>query len=205
VKAGTRTWAKLERRGLAGAAELKGPKWMAGFGRWLRAKNGYGAGSMAGGRKPNRERRRRAALLRAGGLSLAEVGRRLGVSRQGAASLLRPLRGAPAVACARCGAAIVSAGALPRDAGKARCLACLAGQPCVGLWQRLKSFRLAAGLLQTDLAREAGVKDEIIRRCERERSRPRPATRARLARALGVPAAALEPGGPVPRRLPGWK
>jgi hypothetical protein len=49
---------------------------------------------MAGGRKANQERRRQAARLRARGLTLGEIGRRLGVTRQAAASLLRPLRGA---------------------------------------------------------------------------------------------------------------
>jgi transcriptional regulator with XRE-family HTH domain len=153
---------------------------------------------MVSGRKPNQERRRQAARLRAGGLSLAEVGRRLGVCKQGAATLLRPLRQTPAVACAGCGAAIVSAGALPRDAGTGLCLPCLAGHPDAGLGQRLKAFRLAAGLLQKELARKAGVREPTIAAYEQARFRPRPTALARLARALGVPPEALEPGGPVP-------
>jgi transcriptional regulator with XRE-family HTH domain len=152
---------------------------------------------MAGGRKLNRERRRQAVRLRARGLSLAEVGRRLGVSKQGAASLLRPPRQTPVVACARCGAAIVSAGALPRDAGTALCLPCLARHPGAGLGQRLKAFRLAAGLLQQELAHKARVWQEMIRRYEQGRNRPRPTTIARLAGALGVPPEALEVGRPV--------
>ena len=156
---------------------------------------------MASGRKPNQERRRQAARLRARGLSLAEVGRRLGVCKQGAAALLHPLRRPPVVACARCGAAIISAGALPRDAGTALCLPCLARHPDAGLGQRLKAFRLAAGLLQKELARKAGVRDEMVRRYEQGHYRLRVAALARLARALDVPPQALEPGGPVPREL----
>ena len=160
---------------------------------------------MASGRKPNQERRRQAARLRARGLSLAEVGRRLGVCKQGAAALLHPLRQPPVVACARCGAAIVSAGALPRDADTALCLPCLAGHCGAGFGQRVKSFRLAAGLLRKELAREARVRQEMIQRYEQGRNRPRPTTIARLARTLGVPPAALEPGGPVPLTLRGPK
>jgi DNA-binding transcriptional regulator YiaG len=132
---------------------------------------------------------------------LAEVGRRLGVSKQGAACLLRPVRQTPAVACPLCGAAIVSVGALPRDAGTALCLPCLARHPGAGLGHRLKAFRLAAGLLQQELAHKARVWEEMIRRYEQGRNRPRPAALARLARALGVPPAALEVGGPVPLKV----
>jgi DNA-binding XRE family transcriptional regulator len=156
---------------------------------------------MASGRKPNQERRRQAMRLRTQGLTLEEIGWRLGMTHQGAHSLLRPPQGNPAVACARCGAAIVSAGALPRDAGTARCLPCLAGHPDAGLVQRLKALRLAAGLLQKELAREAGVRDEMVRRYEQGHYRLRVAALARLARALDVPPQALEPGGPVPREL----
>ena len=156
---------------------------------------------MGSGRKPNQDRRREAAQLRAQGLSFVEIGRRLGTTRQGAYALFRPLRGPPVVACALCGAAIVSAGALPRDAGTALCLPCLARHPGAGLGQRLKAFRLAAGLLQQELAHKARVWQEMIRRYEQGRNRPRPAALARLARALGVPPAALEVGGPVPLKV----
>jgi transcriptional regulator with XRE-family HTH domain len=156
---------------------------------------------MTGGRRPHLTLREEAARLRAQGLSLKEVGRRLGMTRQGASSLLRPLRGTPAVACPLCGAAIVSAGALPRDAGTALCLTCLAQHRGASFGQRLKSFRLAAGLLQKELSRKAGVCEPTIRSCEVGRHRPQAVTLARLAGALGVPPEALEVGGPVPERL----
>jgi transcriptional regulator with XRE-family HTH domain len=137
------------------------------------------------------KRRRQAALLRAEGFTLEEIGRRLGVTRQGAHVLLR---GSPTVACPRCGEAIVSAWGLGRKAGTAVCLACLAGRPGASLGQRLKSFRLAAGLLQRELARETGMGQQRVWSYERDRNRPRPDALARLAKAL-------EPGGPVPVRL----
>jgi transcriptional regulator with XRE-family HTH domain len=97
--------------------------------------------------------------------------------------------------------AIVWAGALPRDAGTALCLPSLARHPGAGLGQRLKSFRLAAGLLQKELSRKARAWGELIRSYEEDTCRPRPAALARLARALGVPPEALEVGGPVPLKV----
>jgi transcriptional regulator with XRE-family HTH domain len=153
---------------------------------------------MAGGRKPNLTRRRLAARLRAQGLTLAEVGRRLGLTPQAAASLLRPLRPTPAVACFLCGKAIVSAGALPSDAGQALCLACLEICPGATHGERLRAFRLAAGLMKIELARKAAMPEMMVRRLEQGRHRPRLITLNRLARALGIPPQALDPGGPVP-------
>jgi transcriptional regulator with XRE-family HTH domain len=155
---------------------------------------------MVRGPKPNRKRRREAARLRDRGLTLSEIGWRLGISRQGVASILRPLREAPAIPCRHCGVAIVSAGALPSDAGKALCLGCLPRGPNAAFEQRLKTFRLAAGLTKAELARKAGVRQTSLSRYEDGWARPRPATFASLARALGVPSEALMPGGPVLRK-----
>jgi transcriptional regulator with XRE-family HTH domain len=156
---------------------------------------------MTSGRKPNLERRREAARLRAEGLTLKESGSRLGVCRQGAVYLLGPLREPPAVACRRCGAALNSPGAASRDAGKALCLPCVGKCPEASFGERLKAFRLAAGLTQSELARKASVVPSMIHKYELKGHRPRPSALARLARALGVPAAALKRGGPVPQRL----
>jgi DNA-binding XRE family transcriptional regulator len=96
--------------------------------------------------------------------------------------------------------AIVSAGALPSDAGKALCLACLARGRDADFEQRLKTFWLALGLTKAELAIKAGVKQQCIGHYEDGWARPRPGTFVRLARALGVPTEALMPGGPVPRK-----
>jgi hypothetical protein len=58
------------------------------------------------GRPPDLERRRLAAALRAQGLTFAEVGRRLGITRQAAMHLVQsgtvPTPGASSVACLTC-------------------------------------------------------------------------------------------------------
>jgi transcriptional regulator with XRE-family HTH domain len=159
---------------------------------------------MTQGRKPKLERRREAAQLRAQGLSLKEIAGQFGITRQGAASLLRPLRKPLAVACRLCGAAIASSGAIYRDAGKALCLACLAKHPAAPLGDRLRAYRLAAGLTPSELARRAGVRPPSIADHEEGWARPRPATLARLAAALGAPLADLQASPPVPgKRSPG--
>jgi transcriptional regulator with XRE-family HTH domain len=159
---------------------------------------------MTQGRKPNIQRRREAAQLRGQGLSLKEIARHFGISRQGVASLLSPLRKPHAVACRRCGKAIAPAGAVPRDAGKALCLDCLAKDPMAPLGDQLRAYRLAAGLTPTELARRAGVLPTTVAYDEEGRARPRPATLARLAAALGAPLADLQAAPPAPgKRAPG--
>ena len=71
-------------------------------------------GAMAGGRKLNLERWRRVEELRAAGLSLPAIGRRLGCTHQAVASVLGNIRTTRervrSVACAGCGEPIISAG-----------------------------------------------------------------------------------------------
>jgi transcriptional regulator with XRE-family HTH domain len=138
------------------------------------------------------------ARLRARGLSLAEIGRRLGVSKQCVHGTLALMRRPPAersVLCAGCGTPIVSAGALSSDAGLALCLPCLTKRADTpfGVW--LKSLRLLAGLTKSELARAAGAAPRQIDEYERGAARPHPSTRARVTSA--VSAAVL-------RQFPGW-
>jgi hypothetical protein len=87
---------------------------------------------MARGCKPNLERRKQAAELRARGLSLAEVGRRMGCTRQAVHQLLGFRGPAPrprkAVTCPACGGAVGTA-PTARDRAPALCLACLEKWP----------------------------------------------------------------------------
>jgi transcriptional regulator with XRE-family HTH domain len=142
---------------------------------------------MASGRKPNLRRRKEMVRLRAQGLSLAEIGRRLGVTRQcvqsALAALARPR--AHSVPCAACGRDIVSAGALPTDAGAAVCLRCLARRPGAPFAQRLKSCRLAAGLTKSELAKRARLTYNTVRQYEGGASEPRWKHLARLVSVLG--------------------
>jgi transcriptional regulator with XRE-family HTH domain len=80
---------------------------------------------------------------------------------------------------------------LPGD--EVPCLACL-GKP--GLYSpgdRIRAHRLAAGLSRAALARRAGVSRHQVGTAESGRHQPTPDTLRRLAKALGVKAADLDP------------
>jgi transcriptional regulator with XRE-family HTH domain len=129
------------------------------------------------GRKPDPERRRRAAELRALGLSFAEVGRRLGVTRQGAQHLTRAATRPEMAPCASCGADTPS--------GIGRCARCVVADPDSPLAERLRVLRLAAGLSQDELAARARVSRSTVFCYEHCRVRPRAGKVAALATVLG--------------------
>lgn len=101
------------------------------------------------------------ARLREEGLTLAEIGRRLGVTRQCVEYSLKVMaRGRerpPSFTCAGCAEEVPSAAAAPSDSGSALCLPCLAKRPGAAFAERLKAYRLAAGLTRPELARRAGL------------------------------------------------
>jgi transcriptional regulator with XRE-family HTH domain len=127
------------------------------------------------------------AALRAQGLSYAQVGRRLGISKQAVHDAVRRLEAPPpprCVPCARCGRVIVSPGALPSDRGSALCLPCLAQTPGAPFAQRVRSLRLAAGLTRAELERRAGLHRDAVTDYECGGHVPRRRNLARLARVL---------------------
>jgi transcriptional regulator with XRE-family HTH domain len=144
-------------------------------------------GGRGSGRRLDAARRQELAALRAQGLSYAEIGRRLGVSRQGVWELLRdcgPEVKALVVPCRACGRDVgtVRPGANPRR--DALCLACLA-RPGVTLGQRLVTYRLVAGLTQAELAVRVGVRFGLVSAYERGERRPEARVLRRLAKVLG--------------------
>ena len=140
---------------------------------------------MVQGRRPNLDRRRLVAELRAQGLGVAEISRRLGLSAQAVQGAVRRLQAPPrAVPCARCSRPIVSAGAVAGDRGSALCLACLDRTPGAPFAQRLKALRLAAGLARADLERRAGVARGAVTNYECYGRTPRRRNLAGLARVL---------------------
>jgi transcriptional regulator with XRE-family HTH domain len=145
------------------------------------------AGKGKRGRPADERRRRLAAELRTRGLSLAEVGRELGVSRQAVAILLRGAgAGDPGhVCCVSCAAAVARPALRPRSGLPVLCPACVDKHPDATLGQRLLSRRLAAGLSRYALGRRARVDPSLIGRFERGLERPAAATLTRLARVLG--------------------
>jgi transcriptional regulator with XRE-family HTH domain len=144
---------------------------------------------MVSGQKPNFARRRQIAALRARGLSLSEIGRRLGISKQCVHETLQAIHRPPpdrSVPCAGCSTLIRSAGSLPNDAGLALCLPCLAARPDAQFGVRLKSLRLVAGITKAELARHAGASRKQIDAYERGVNFPRASTSQRLARVVGA-------------------
>jgi hypothetical protein len=142
---------------------------------------------MPTGRQPDLGRYRRVAALHARGLPKPEIARRVGICRRRVGEILEVLALPPrSVACCRCGALIVSPGALLRDARKALCLPCLGRPPAAPFGQRLKAHRLAAGLTRSELARRSGLYPASIQRYEDDGSHPGPENLVRLAKALGV-------------------
>jgi transcriptional regulator with XRE-family HTH domain len=115
--------------------------------------------------------------LRARGLTFAEVGRRVGVSRE--AARLMVLAAASLPPCASC------ASPLPRGSRGGRCPACVVADPAAPFAERLLGLRVVAGLTQRELAARAGLPHSAISDCERGRVRPQPGRVAALARVLG--------------------
>jgi DNA-binding XRE family transcriptional regulator len=148
-------------------------------------------GGPGSGPKPFSPRREQARRLRAGGLSLSGIARALGCTKQGVHYLLAgrephgprvPLR------CTGCDRPLKALG-LPSEAGL--CLRCVRYAAAVG--ERLRAYRLAAGLSQRALGRQAGVSGGAVSEWERGLKRPRPSFLRRLAGALGVAPAKLDP------------
>ena len=127
------------------------------------------------GNKPNLERRRQIAALRAQGFSLPQIRRRLGISKQCVHETLKvmhrpsPVRTVP---CSDCGAIIISPGALPEDAHLALCLCCLAKRPDASFGVRLKAMRLAVGMTKAELAHQAGAEPTQIGGYEKGETSP---------------------------------
>jgi transcriptional regulator with XRE-family HTH domain len=123
------------------------------------------------------------------GLSLAEVGHRFGVSKQSVYQVTRGLRPKPTgftVRCQDCGASLDPAGAQPSDDQRVFCVACLERRPAVSFAERLKTYRLAAGLRVGELEAATGVSNTTIFNLESGRRLPRWPTAEKLFRALGV-------------------
>jgi transcriptional regulator with XRE-family HTH domain len=145
-------------------------------------------GGLGSGRPPDEARRREAVRLRNEGLSLEEIGRRLGVSRQRVEQIFRAVERARArrLTCRACGALAAPPGAAPADVTTVLCLACLARQPDAPFAERLRSCRAAAGLRLTELARRSGLTAETLRYYESGARQPRWQQLVPLVRVLGT-------------------
>jgi DNA-binding XRE family transcriptional regulator len=143
-------------------------------------------GGSSSGRRPKPGRRQRILGLRASGLKVAQIARRLEVAYQLVQYYLKTAglrRGV--VRCRACGAEVATG---PRTIELNRapvCLPCLANRPEAPFSERLKAHRLAAGLTQAELAERAGVPVGTIGPYEWREVTPGADIVARLARVLG--------------------
>jgi DNA-binding XRE family transcriptional regulator len=146
-------------------------------------------GGPGSGGTPDRRRQRQVAELRAEGLTLAAIGRRLGLSRQlvhhhpREAGMAGPRRGT--VGCCECAAVIATGHHTIEYHREPLCLTCLEKCPEVPFARRLKACRLAVGLTADRLAALVGVPAYAVRAWERGGCWPRWERLARLIRALG--------------------
>jgi transcriptional regulator with XRE-family HTH domain len=164
-------------------------------------------GNANSGRRPNWRRWQQAAELRAQGLSLPEIGRRLGVTKQAVAHMLARLAecaGRPPcfpVRCGRCDKLIWTDAGSPQT-GDVCCLKCLAGQPDASFGQRLKAHRVAAKVTAPELAGRAGLSLLTVCRLERDRCFPDWPTLTRLVAVLGLRLLQVPPLRPAARGRP---
>jgi transcriptional regulator with XRE-family HTH domain len=90
-------------------------------------------------------------------------------------------------------------GLLPRDQDDALCLPCLAKRPDAPFGQRLKAFRLAAGMSKVELVRRSGLRLNTIHYSETGREEPQWASLTWLIEVPGVGLVALGfEGFPLP-------
>jgi transcriptional regulator with XRE-family HTH domain len=147
-------------------------------------------GGPGSGARRDPARGRRVVELRRQGLTLAQLGRRLHMSRQlvhyyaAAAGLTGRRRGT--VRCCDCQAVIATGHHTIEYNRRPLCLACLEKRPDAPFGRRLKACRLAAGLTAGQLAARSGVPAHAIRAVERGGCWPRWGRLAKLIRALGA-------------------
>jgi DNA-binding XRE family transcriptional regulator len=151
-------------------------------------------GGLGSGRPPDECRRREVARLRAQGLPPAEIGRRLGVSRQRVGQIVRAIDRARSrsLACGACGGAVAPPGAAPADVADVLCPACLARRPDVTFAERLRSYRAAAGLRRGELAARTGLSGTTLKSYEDGTHRPQWRHLMPLVRELGLAIVAPE-------------
>jgi transcriptional regulator with XRE-family HTH domain len=160
-------------------------------------------GNANSGRRPDQDRRQRMLELREQGLSLAEIGRRLRITKQGAGSLLariqkdalRPPRSHP-VRCDRCRRLVWADPPVPLD-GPVPCLRCLAGQPDATFGRRLRAHRVAAKLTLPELARRTRLHRTTLDAYERDVKTPAWPSLTRLLGVLGLRLLQVPPVRPV--------
>jgi transcriptional regulator with XRE-family HTH domain len=161
-------------------------------------------GGLGSGRPRNESRRREAVRLRTEGLTLVEIGRRLGVTRQRVEQILRAIdrERVRRVTCRVCGCAATPPGAAPNDVTEVLCLTCLAQDTEAPFAERLKSCRTAAGLRRNELAPQVGLTVQTLRVYESGAREPHWQQVTQLVRVLGPALLPLEAPANAEQVLP---
>jgi transcriptional regulator with XRE-family HTH domain len=107
-----------------------------------------------------------AGELRRQGMTMAEIGKRLGLTKQAVHALLTQHGQAQVppspVPCVRCGAVVTSGYFTLKQNRNVLCLACVERDPETPFGVRLKAFRLAAGMTQLQLAERTAIHPQRI-------------------------------------------
>jgi len=104
------------------------------------------------------------------------------------------------VTCRECGGVILEHPTGTNPPAPTYCLACLAHHPETPFPERLRAFRLAAGLSQEQLAARAGLSRWSVGSWERNEANPAHAMLLALARVLGEGLMTTGPGLPGTKR-----
>jgi DNA-binding XRE family transcriptional regulator len=123
-------------------------------------------GGKASGRRRDPECVALAGQLRAKGMTMAAIGKRLGLTKQAVHVLLTQHGQAQVppspVPCVRCGAVVTSGYFTLKQNRNVLCLACVERDPETQFGVRLKAFRLAAGMTQRQVAERTGIHPQRI-------------------------------------------
>lgn len=150
-------------------------------------------GGFGSGRCRDWTRVRRAIQLREAGLTYAEIGEQVGLTRQGVHKLLKVARGKvpPTICCMDCGTIVEPVIVLSPRATELYCPACLLKHPEATFGQRLRAFRLAKGLTREELGKRSGMTGSMMGKIEQGQKRPTALAMWAIARGLGVSVEAL--------------
>jgi len=129
------------------------------------------------------------AELRQDGLSFAEIGKHLGVSKQNVHALLKrhgvKIVPRARLLCQGCSRQIHKGEPRTWNWQKVWCLKCLEKMPDAPFSLRLRAFRLSLGMTQNELAERAELTVWTIRHHERYVSNPKQKILVKLAKVFG--------------------
>lgn len=147
------------------------------------------AGKKRRGLAPDWDRRLLVVLLRSQGLSMSQIGKKQGWTKQYVHSLLRYAQkaGIPMpISCSSCQRVITHRHDYHVRDLPVVCLRCLHKKPEASFGERLRAYRVAVELTQTALANAARLRPTQITEYERDVRQPGWRNIARLVKVLGV-------------------